>query len=704
MADAFDYIVVGSGAGGGTLAARLAEAGRSVLLLEAGGDPRQLSGTNDYQPGINRLPDDYDVPTFHGFASENDAMRWDFFVRHYASEEQQAKDPKYVRDYRGVPVNGVLYPRAGTLGGCTAHNAMIFVYPHNADWDGIARLTGDASWNAEAMRRYFTKLENCHHRPIERWLGKLGANPSRHGWDGWLQVEKAIPPAAAIHDHGLVQVLLESAATAFDDIGEPIERVHDLVESKADPNDWRLVTENAIGVRYTPLTTRNHARMGTRERVLETAQKYPDRLRVELNALVTRVILDQQNRATGVEYLKGERLYRAHGQPGTTPGVLSQAEATREVILSGGAFNTPQLLMLSGIGPRAVLDPLGIPVRVELPGVGKNLQDRYEVGVVNRMSFDSWDILQGLTFSRGDPAYQEWARRREGLYTSNGAVLAAILKSLPERPLPDLFCFALLGLFGGYFPGYSAAEVTKPNYLTWAILKGHTQNRAGEVVLRSADPLDTPLINFHYFDEGSDTAGEDLNSVVAGIRFVRQLTAKLRAQGLIAEEEQPGEALQTNDAAQGLRAQYGMGPPRLLHLPDRAACRWRRARQRFPGARHRAAACGRCVSVSADPRFLYRQRRLYGRRKGGRRDPGFVTSVVHVKAGNGRVAGYRPLPKLAAFDLVAGGSVNFRRPRSIAAHRRRPMPAPGLSSGPRRQTAHRGKVTRRAPPALRNFP
>jgi len=547
MADAFDYIVVGSGAGGGTLAARLAEAGRSVLLLEAGGDPRQLSGTNDYQPGINRLPDDYDVPAFHGFASENDAMRWDFFVRHYASEERQAKDPKYVRDYRGVPVNGVLYPRAGTLGGCTAHNAMIFVYPHNADWDGIARLTGDASWNAEAMRRYFTKVENCHHRPIERWLSKAGVNRSRHGWDGWLQVEKAIPPAAALRDHGLVQVLLESAATAFDDIGQPIERVHDLFEAKADPNDWRLVTEDAVGVRYTPLTTRNHARMGTRERVLEMAQRYPDRLRVELNALVTRVILDEQNRATGVEYLKGERLYRAHGQPGSAPGVLSRAEATREVILCGGAFNTPQLLMLSGIGPRAVLEPLGIQVRAELSGVGKNLQDRYEVGVVNRMSFDSWEILEGVTFSHGDRAYQEWSRRHEGLYTSNGAVLAAILKSLPERPLPDLFCFALLGLFGGYFPGYSAAEVTKPNYLTWAILKGHTQNRAGEVVLRSADPLDTPLINFHYFDEGSDTAGEDLDSVVAGIRFVRQLTAKLRTQGLIAEEEQPGEALQTND-------------------------------------------------------------------------------------------------------------------------------------------------------------
>ena len=546
MDQRFDYIVVGSGAGGGTLAARLAEAGRSVLLLEAGGDPRRLSGTNDYQPGINRLPDDYDVPSFHGFASENDAMRWDFFVRHYASEELQAKDPKYVRDYRGVPVNGVLYPRAGTLGGCTSHNAMILVYPHNADWDGIAHLTGDASWNAEAMRHYFTRLENCHHRPAERWLAKFGANPSRHGWEGWLQVEKAIP-AAAISDHGLVQVLIESALSAFDDIGQPIKRVIDLVEGDADPNDWRLVTGNAAGLRYTPLATRNHARGGTRERVLEAAQNHPDRLRLELDALVTRVVLDENNRATGVEYLKGERLYRAHGQPGTAAGSSSNAQATREVILCGGAFNTPQLLMLSGIGPRAVLDPAGIPVRVELPGVGKNLQDRYEVGVVNRMNFDRWEILDGATFGRGDPQYRQWADKHEGVYTSNGAVLAAILRSQPERPLPDLFCFALLGLFGGYFPGYSALEVTKPNYLTWAILKAHTQNRAGEVVLRSADPLDTPLINFHYFEEGNDTAGEDLQSVVAGIRFVRKLTAKLKTQGLIAAEEQPGEALQTDE-------------------------------------------------------------------------------------------------------------------------------------------------------------
>jgi choline dehydrogenase-like flavoprotein len=224
-----------------------------------------------------------------------------------------------------------------------------------------------------------------------------------------------------------------------------------------------------------------------------------------------------------------------------------QAKAAREVILCGGAFNTPQLLMLSGIGRREVLEPLGIPIRVELPGVGQNLQDRYEIGVVHRMNFARWPILGGATFRGGDPQYRQWARGDGGVYASNGAVLAAILKSRPERPLPDLFCFALLGLFRGYFPGYSQLELTARNYLTWAILKAHTENRAGEVRLRSADPQDMPLVDFHYFDEGSDAAGEDLDSVVAGIRFVRNLTAGLKADGSIAAEELPGEALQSDD-------------------------------------------------------------------------------------------------------------------------------------------------------------
>src|SRR5215469_7818515 len=97
-----EYIVVGSGAGGGTVAARLAERGYRVTVLEAGGDPRALQGGDPNDPGGNSLPEDYDVPCFHALASENRAISWDFFVRHYADEDRQRKDGKYVVDRGGV--------------------------------------------------------------------------------------------------------------------------------------------------------------------------------------------------------------------------------------------------------------------------------------------------------------------------------------------------------------------------------------------------------------------------------------------------------------------------------------------------------------------------------------------------------------------------------------------------------------------------
>ena len=100
---------------------------------------------------------------------------------------------------------------------------------------------------------------------------------------------------------------------------------------------------------------------------------------------------------------------------------------------------------------------------------------------------------------------------------------------------------ALLAQFKGYFPGYSALFPQGLNYLTWVILKAHTKNRKGRVTLRSADPRDTPLINFNYFEEGGD---EDLEAVVEGIQFVRNLTAKLQREELIVTEEIPGRDCQ----------------------------------------------------------------------------------------------------------------------------------------------------------------
>ncbi len=498
-----------------------------VLVLEAGGDTRDAPG----------LPEDYDVPAFHPLASEHPALRWDFYVQHYADATRQRRDRK-------LQFAGIYYPRAGTLGGCTAHNAMILTAPPDSDWDAIAALTDDASWRGPAMRRYFQRLEACRYRPLWRALSCLGVNPTAHGWSGWLPTERATP-WQVFEDRRLLATVTDSAIGALHGSSRPVRALRRLLQSRLDPNDRRLLRRNADGLCFTPLSTDRHQRIGARERLLDVAARHPDRLRIELHALATRVVFDG-NRAVGVEYLKGERIYRAHPAASGSPGERRVAHVGREVILAGGAFNTPQLLMLSGVGRRETLTRLGIEVRLELSGVGRNLQDRYEIGVVNQMA-KPWRVLEGAYFARGDELFHEWQRDRTGMYVSNGAALAVTLCSRPDLSVPDLFCMALLADFGGYFPGYSRLIAEHHDYLTWTILKAHTNNRAGEVTLRSTNPRDTPLVNFHYFEEGSDASGEDLKAVVTALRFVRRMTQELKQRGLIRREELPGESVQSDD-------------------------------------------------------------------------------------------------------------------------------------------------------------
>lgn len=534
-ADEWDYVIVGSGAAGGPLAARLAESGMRVFLLEAGGDPCAGAGA--------RLPDDYRVPGFHAFACENPAMRWDFHVRHYADEARQCRDFKY-----DVRQGGVLYPRAAALGGCTAHNAMIFMLPHDSDWNHIERLTGDRSWSARQMRRHARTLEDCRHRPLWRLLAAVGIDPTGHGWRGWLRTERPLE-FAALGDVDMVRMIYESALGFVRLLAHRWRSISRWLRRAGDPNAGAWRRRSFEGLCYTPLTTACGERTGARERVLRAAAQTENRLHIELDALATRVLFDAEGAACGVEYLKGRHLYRAHPVPAAGSGELRAVHARREVILCGGAFNTPQLLLLSGIGPAAQLRQHGIAVTVDLPGVGRNLQDRYEAAVTFRAR-RPWRLLEGADYASGDAPWSRWNDTRDGLYAANGVALAFVRRSQPDVPEPDIFCMALPARFEGYFRNFSALLRTEHDMLTWAVLKAHTRNRAGTVELRSADPRDTPLVNFHYFDAGAqaesgdDRGGADLAAVVDAIQFVRELNAPLLADGALLEECAPGSHVQ----------------------------------------------------------------------------------------------------------------------------------------------------------------
>ena len=623
-ADVYDYVVVGSGAGGGPVAANLAEAGHRVLLLEA---------------GLDAEDDDYRVPAFHGRASEHPGMSWPFYVRHFDDTAQQERDEKYVPEQ-----DGVLYPRSGTLGGCTAHNAMITVYPHDADWDGIAAATGDASWRSTQMRQWFERLEACQYKrrprmlPKHPWLARLLAalpflsdkyvNRSRHGFDGWLHTNLA-DPALALADKQVISVIKSAAVRSLANfLHRPLTPFEGL-NSAVDPNDWRGRTLPE-GLWLIPLAVRKGRRNGTRERIRDVEQRLPDRLVVRTGALVTRVLFDDtvdgDPVATGVEYLDQPHAYRADPE-------FAAADAP----VAGPGAGTPR----GDPRRRRVQHPAAAQaLRHRAAGRARTVRHHAAAatsrasGRTCRTATRSASSPRCAGSSRCSPGSRSGRRARgrtptratgsgrsgKGVYTTNGALLGIIRRSRPDLTNPDLFIFGLPARFTGYFPGYSGGLAQQSDIFTWAILKAHTTNRAGSVLLRSADPRDTPDVRFRYFEEGDDAAGEDLDAVVTGIEMARSIMNSLggrrrdRARARAGREHPRGTAV--------LRPRPGVGPPRLVHLRHRPGRRPAgRRRQRLPGARHAGAARGRRLGVPPHPRLLHRHRDLHGGREGQRRDP-----------------------------------------------------------------------------------
>jgi len=411
------------------------------------------------------------------------------------------------------------------------------------------------------MRKYFQKIERCEYlnRPwYRRW------NFNKHGFDGWLPTSIA-DATLLLRDSQLLRVALSAFQTCFssnvwytttwrrrirswaESFGDPtglkrvgiMHRTLSWLSSLLDPNSWLNMLNGTEGPIFLPMTVKDGVRAGTREHIRDAEQRMPKRLKVQLNALATRVLLNG-NRAVGVEFLEGEHLYRADPKSNTPgPSTRRQVHARREVILAGGAFNTPQLLMLSGIGDPKELARHKIGINVALRGVGKNLQDRLEVGVVHQ-TYKNFDILKNANFKLTDREFADW-RNGHGLYATNGVLAAVLKRSNLGQPDPDLFIFGIPARFSGYRPQYSKAGKEK-NFFSWVILKGHTKNRAGQVQLMSKDPLEPPLINLNYFDSNTPDVAEDAHAVAAGIEFVRKITGRTAS---LMTEKIPGPHVET---------------------------------------------------------------------------------------------------------------------------------------------------------------
>jgi choline dehydrogenase len=523
--------VIGSGPGGAPLAARLALANYSVLVLEAGEDH-----------GTDRQ---VQVPALHPFASEYNPIRWDYFVNHYANETQAKRDTKmtyltpedefYVGldPPSGSEMLGILYPRTAALGGCAEHNAYITTVPTENDWNNIASITGDASWEASNMRKYFERLEACRYLP-DSVVG--------HGFTGWLQTR--LTPTVLILEDQKVLSLVIAAATAMGQnlLGKVIDTVAGLLEVLTlDINNPSPSRDTAELLYQIPLTMdSNYARSSPRDFLLSVhnatnsdgTRKY--KLDIALNTLATKVNFDTTSatpKATSVSYLHGRSLYAA--DPFSSPSSQSSAVpgtvfASREVILSAGAFNTPQLLKLSGVGPASELSSFSIPLIHDLPGVGGNMQDRYEIGIVGKASSD-FTLLSSCTFLNGtDPCYEKWSTvpdptgSLKGSYTTNGIAFGYLHHSSVadggRSGDQDLFLGGVPAFFNGYFPGYSLHATADLSIWTWLTLKAHSRNNAGTVNLTSPSPLDTPKITFHSFSEGAG-GDEDLQAVYEGMKY-----------------------------------------------------------------------------------------------------------------------------------------------------------------------------------------
>ncbi|MEZ2301901.1 MAG: GMC family oxidoreductase [Microcoleus sp.] len=353
-------------------------------------------------------------------------------------------------------------PRGKVLGGSSSINLMIYIRGNRHDYDRWQEL-GNPGWSYQDMLPYFKKSEHS----------ARGASEF-HGTDGELSVTDSIAPTA-------ISQRYIDAAMALGYNYNP---------------DFNGVQQSGVG-RY-QYTIKDGKRHSTAAAFLVPILDRPN-LTVTTGALVTRLLFEG-TRTVGVEYLR--------------EGMLHQIGVDREAIVSAGAFDSPKLLMLSGIGDAKHLQEMGISVVIDLPGVGQNLQDHFLVSVVHQATED---LHFASTSSIGEA----------GLFLHSQSDLEAT---------PDLqFFFAPIQLLA---PGYTPAD-----FGFSGVISVNDMQNVGSVSLRSSDPKDAPIIRINFMQ-----CEADVQKSVAAIKLTRQLFHNSAFDQFRGAEIAPGADVQSDEA------------------------------------------------------------------------------------------------------------------------------------------------------------
>ncbi|WP_439668880.1 Glucose-methanol-choline oxidoreductase [Cupriavidus necator] len=395
----------------------------------------------------------------------------------------------------------IYWPRGKVLGGSSALNGMAYVWGDPAEYDSWASQ-GVTGWSASDVLPYFRKLESTEY----------SANPLR-GRDGPIRItDRAVREPDQISDAWI-------AACKSQGIRETL--------------DYNAVSYE--GVRYLEQTAYNGRRWSAAVGYLKDAQRRSN-LVIRTHAVVSRVIVEG-GRCTGVEY--------------TWQGRRHVTNARCEVVVSAGAIQSPQILELSGIGQRAHLEKLGIPVRCDLPAVGENMSDHLQVRctyrtripeTINDLMNSSWHKMR---------AGLKYLLQRKGLLAGTSSTAHAITRSSPQAMHPDVM-IRIYHISGA--DRYSRSKIAGMDRWSGFSVGGFMLYpfSRGNIHCMSADPTAAPAIQPNYFADERDR-----RTTVNMLRLIREVADQPTMRDIVIEENRPGPAVTSDEELLDYARQIG---------------------------------------------------------------------------------------------------------------------------------------------------